>query len=210
MAMQMALRSMLFVPGDSEKKLTKASGGAADALILDLEDAVTADRLPAARTIVRDYLAASRNVVSQQRWVRINPLANPAALADLAAVTRGAPNGILLPKTQSATDVIKLDYLLSALEEREGIPVGSTRIMAVSTETPAAVLTMQTYIGCSPRLAGMTWGAEDLSAAIGASTNRDESGELAFTYRMARSLCLIAAHAASVQAIDTLTADFRV
>jgi citrate lyase subunit beta/citryl-CoA lyase len=211
--MPATLRSMLFVPGDSDKKLNKAAAGQADALILDLEDAVTAERLPFARGLVTDYLRSTKAGGQQQRWVRINPLTDPMAdpkpLADLAAVVAGAPDGILLPKTRSAADVVLLDHYLTVLEQREGVALGATRIITVSTETAQAVLTMQGYVGCSARLAGLTWGAEDLSAAIGAATNREESGEYAFTYRMARSLCLVAAHAAEVQAIDTLTTDFR-
>lgn len=204
------LRSLLFVPGDSEKKLAKGAGGNADALILDLEDAVAADQRPKARAIVFDYLRQRSNRATQQTWVRINPLTERAvSLADLAAVVAGAPDGILLPKVNSAQDVIMLDHFLSALEQRESVPPGSIKIVPVATETPAAVLALASYQGCSPRLAGLTWGAEDLAAAIGASSNLDDSGEWEFTYRMARSLCLVAAHAAQVQAIDTVTVDFR-
>ena len=209
-----SLRSMLFVPGDSEKKLAKAAGGAADALILDLEDAVTAQRRPLARSIVLDYLRqrprGELQKSSQQAWVRINPLSERAtSLADLAAVVAGAPDGIVVPKVNSGQDIAMLDHFLSALEQREGIAVGSIQIVAVATETAAGTLALASYQGCSPRLSGLTWGAEDLAAALGASSNRDETGEWEFTYRMARSLCLLAAHAAQVQAIDTLTVDFR-
>ena len=207
--MQDTLRSMLFVPGDSEKKMAKGSANPADALILDLEDSVAAERLPFARGLVLEYLKAHTDRARQQVWVRINPLSNPLCLADLAAVVGGAPDGILLPKTFTAQDVVTLDHYLSALEQREGVGVGTTRILTVSTETAQGTLTLAGYVGCSPRLAGLTWGAEDLSAALGASTNREDDGEYAFTYRMARSLCLVAAHAAGVQALDTLTADFR-
>ena len=209
-----SLRSMLFVPGDSEKKLAKAAGGAADALILDLEDAVTAQRRPLARSIVLDYLRqrprGELQKSSQQAWVRINPLSELAtSLADLAAVVAGAPDGIVVPKVNSGQDIAMLDHFLSALEQREGVAAGSIHIIAVATETAAGTLALASYQGCSPRLAGLTWGAEDLAAALGASSNRDETGEWEFTYRMARSLCLLAAHAAQVQAIDTLTVDFR-
>lgn len=202
------LRSLLFVPGDSDKKLAKGHASAADALILDLEDAVALERLPAAREMVRSFLTEHPDRVRQQLWVRINPLATPLALADLVAVLPGRPDGILLPKSTPA-DVVRLDHFLSALEAREGLAPGGIRIMSVSTETPHAVFSLQGFAACSPRLAGLTWGAEDLSTAIGASTNRDESGEFDLTYRLARSLCLLAAAHAGVQAIDTLTADFR-
>ncbi len=204
------LRSLLFVPGDSEKKLAKACAGTADALILDLEDAVTAERRPLARSIVLNYLRGRNNRASQQTWVRINPLSErDISLADLAAIVAGAPDGILLPKVASSQDVIMLDHFLSALEQREGVAAGSIQILPVATETPAAVLALASYQNCSPRLAGLTWGAEDLAAAIGAASNQDDSGEWEFTYRLARSLCLLAAHAAGVQAIDTITVDFR-
>jgi citrate lyase subunit beta / citryl-CoA lyase len=207
--MNAGLRSMLFVPGDSERKLVKGAGSGADALVLDLEDSVPAARLPIARTMVRDYLTANRDRLAQQLWVRVNPLSTDKALPDLAAIVGGAPDGILLPKTTAANDAIMLDHFLSALETREGVDAGTVKIIAVATETPAAMFTLGTFAGCSPRLAGLTWGAEDLSSAVGASTNRNEKGELDFAYQLARSLCLLAAVAADVQPIDTVYVDFR-
>jgi citrate lyase subunit beta / citryl-CoA lyase len=207
--MNAGLRSMLFVPGDSERKLVKGAGSGADALVLDLEDSVPAARLPVARTMVREYLAANRDRSKQQLWVRVNPLSTDKALPDLAAIVGGAPDGILLPKTTSAKDAVMLDHYLSALEAREGVDAGTVKITAVATETPAAMFTLGTFAGCSPRLVGLTWGAEDLSSAVGASTNRNEKGELEFTYQLARSLCLLAAVAADVQPIDTVYVDFR-
>ena len=204
------LRSMLFVPGDSERKLAKSESSAADALILDLEDSVAAERIAIARTMVRGYLDAHPDRAARQLWVRINPLdSGPMALADLAAVVGGRPDGIMLPKPGSGRDVARLDDFLSALEVREGIAAGSVKIIPVATETAAAMFTLGSYAGCSARLSGMTWGAEDLSAALGASTNRGEAGGFAFPYEMARGLCLAGAAAAAVQAIDTLYADFR-
>ena len=203
------LKSMLFVPGDSEKKMTKAQGNAANALILDLEDAVSVDRIDIARGMVTEFLSSHPDRSRQQLWVRINPLTTPLALPDLVAVVRGGPNGIMLPKIESAADIAALDRYLTALEARDAIPAGSIRIIPVATETPQAIFAIGSYRGISPRLAGLTWGAEDLSAALGASTNRLDSGELEFTYQIARSLCLIGANAAGVQAIDTLTPDFR-
>jgi citrate lyase subunit beta / citryl-CoA lyase len=205
----MNLRSMLFVPGDSERKLLKGAGSGADALVLDLEDSVPADRVAIARTMVREYLAGHRDRSKQELWVRVNPLSTEKALPDLAAIAGGPPDGVLLPKTSSASDVVTLDHYLAALEAREGVAQGSIRIMAVATETPIALFTLGTFAGCSPRLAGMTWGAEDLSSALGAATNRDAEGNLEFTYRLARSLCLAAAVAANVQPIDTAFVDFR-
>jgi len=202
-------RSWLFVPGDSERKLSKGANSGADALILDLEDAVAEERIDFARGTVREYLAAHRDRSKQELWVRINPLSTAKALPDLAAIMSGAPNGILLPKTISANDAITLDHYLSALETREDVASGSTRIVVVATETAPALFSLGGFAGSTPRLAGLTWGAEDLSAALGAATNLDESGNLDFTYQLARSLCLLAAVAAEVQPIDTVFVDFR-
>ncbi|HTP97971.1 MAG TPA: CoA ester lyase [Casimicrobiaceae bacterium] len=203
------LKSLLFVPGDSEKKLAKAQAVGASALILDLEDAVSVERIGVARAMVREYLAAHTDRSRTQLWVRINPIDTPLALPDLVGVVPGAPDGILLPKIDSAAQIVLLDHYLTALEAREGVEAGSIRIIPVATETPQAMFNASTYRGCSQRLAGLTWGAEDLSTAVGASTNRVDSGEYEFTYQLARSLCLLGAHAAGVQAIDTITPDFR-
>lgn len=203
------LKSLLFVPGDSEKKMAKAQKSGASALILDLEDSVSPDRTEVARAMVREFLLAHPDRSKQQMWVRINPLSTPLALPDLAAIVAGAPDGIMLPKVESAQDVILLDHYLTALEQREGVSHGRVRIIPVATETPGAMFELKTYKGASSRLLGLTWGAEDLSTAIGASTNRVESGEYEFTYQLARSLCLVGAHAAGLQAIETITANFR-
>ena len=205
----MILRSMLFVPGDSDRKLARGEASPADALILDLEDSVAPDRTQVARGMVRSYLEHRPDRSRQQLWVRINPLPTGKALPDLAAVVGGRPDGIVLPKPDSGADVELLDHYLTALEVREGLAPGTIRIIPVATETAKAVFALGTYAGSSPRLAGMTWGAEDLSAALGASTNKAPSGEWAFTYELARSLCLAGAVAADVQPIDTLHADFR-
>jgi len=204
----MPLRSLLFVPGDSERKQAKAAGVGADALILDLEDSVEASRLPVAREMVREYLAAHADGAAQL-WVRINPLDSGLALDDLAAVVRAAPAGILLPKVGGAADIVLLDRYLSALEARDGLTSGAIGIVPVATETPQAMFALGEYKGCSPRLRGLTWGAEDLAAAVGAASNKQEDGEYDFTYRMARSLCLLGAHAAGVAAIDTIWTNFR-
>jgi citrate lyase subunit beta / citryl-CoA lyase len=202
-------RSWLFVPGDSERKMEKASGNAADILILDLEDAVAADRRIVARGMVREFLRARTDRARQQLWVRINPLSTPAALADLAGVMAGSPDGILLPKLESATDVAQLGHYLDAFEAASGLDIGRTKIMPVATETALSMFQLGQYRGQSSRLAGLTWGAEDLAAAVGASTNRGNGDEYDFTYQLARSLCLLGAIAAEVAAIDTITADFR-
>jgi citrate lyase subunit beta/citryl-CoA lyase len=203
------IRSFLFVPGDSERKAEKAVGSAADALILDLEDAVIPERLGFARGFVRDFLKSRPDRTKQQLWVRVNPISTPLALADLAAVVPGAPDGILLPKADSSAEAVTLDHFLSALETREGVALGATRIIPVATETAQAMFALNSYAGATLRLAGMTWGAEDLATAVGASTNRLENGEYEFTFRLARTLCLLGAAAAGVPAIDTIWTNFR-
>ena len=149
----------------------------------------------------------SRQRGRQQLWVRINPLDTPAALLDLVVVA-GAPDGLMLPKVNSGADVTRLSNYLDALEVREGLAQGSIRIMPVATETPQSLFALGSYEGCSARLAGLTWGAEDIAAALGASTNRRPDGEYDSVYQLARSLCLAGAVAAGVQPIDTIWADF--
>lgn len=200
---------MLFIPGDSERKLAKGATCPADALILDLEDSVAPERTTHARTMVRAYLDDHPDRARQQLWVRINPLTTQAALPDLVAVLGGAPDGIVVPKTGSAADLVLLDHYLTALEACENLPPGRTALIPVATETARALFTLGTYAGSTPRLSGITWGAEDLSAALGASTKESAPGTYAFTYEMARSLCLAGAVAADVQPIDTLFTDFR-
>ena len=163
----MFIRSWLFVPGDSERKLDKARSNEADALILDLEDAVADARQDIAREMVRAYLQERAERSRQQLWVRINPLDSDLALADLAAVMPGRPDGIVLPKVHSAKEVNTLCNYLSALEAREGLQQGSTRILCVATETAASLLTFHTYLeGVTPRLTAMTWGAEDVGILL--------------------------------------------
>jgi citrate lyase subunit beta/citryl-CoA lyase len=205
----MTLRSFLFVPGDSERKLAKAETTKADALILDLEDAVAPENIEHARGMVKEYLQSRRPRGRQQLWVRINPIQTPKALADLAAIMAGGPDGIMLPKSDSAAETITLGHYLSALEAREGLELASTRILPVATETARAMFALGSYHGASARVFGLTWGAEDLSTAIGASTNRLLDGEYEFTYKLARSLCLLGASAAGVAAIDTIWSNFK-
>ena len=198
------IRSFLFVPADSERKLTKASESGADALILDLEDSVAAEARPDARVLAREFLAGKDNV-----WVRINPIDTDDALADLEGVMPSKPAGIVLPKPRSAAAAVELAARLMALETKHDADPGSTRIIALCTEHPEALLTLNSYIAATERLAGLSWGAEDLSAALGASTNRDADGNWLPTYEMARSMCLLAAAASEVAAIDTVFTDFK-
>ena len=205
------LRSWLFIPGDSENKLAKADGCGADAVILDLEDAVA----PANKAVARERVAAfladrPRGSRAVQLWVRVNPSDSGMTDDDLAAVVPGDPDGIMQPKTDGPADVQALSDKLDALERRSGIAAGSIRLLPVATETPIAPFRLGDFATAGlERLAGLTWGAEDLSAAIGASTNLGLDGKWAFTYQMVRSLTLLAAHASEVQAIETLYVDFR-
>ena len=199
-------RSFLFVPGDSDGKLAKASSSNADALIVDLEDSVSVDEKPRARIIASEFL---RDKPRAKCWVRINPLNSSFALSDLKAVIPVAPHGIVLPKPERARDVSKLDKLLAVLEQEHGIDEGTTRILPIATETPGSVFHLHEYTGCSERLAGLSWGAEDLSTAIGATANRDADGHWLPQFELVRSLCLFAAAAAEVPAVDTVYTDFR-
>jgi citrate lyase subunit beta/citryl-CoA lyase len=200
------MRSFLFVPADSARKLARAPQSGADALILDLEDSVAAANRPAARVLARRFLDETDSAAFQ-RWVRVNPLASAAALEDLAAVIAGRPDGILLPKCVPE-DLRTLDHYLAAFETAAGVALGSIRVVAIATETPAAMFAIGNYAGVSARLAGITWGAEDLAACIGGG-NRRADGVYDDVYRLARSLCLLAAAAAGVDAIDTIYTDFR-
>lgn len=203
------LRSLLFVPGDSERKQAKALSSAADALILDLEDSVAPERLPLAREQVASLLAAQPARSGQQLWVRTNPLSGGKLLEDLAAVIAGAPSGLVIPKVSRPAELLEVHHYLCALEAKLGLPLHSTKLIVVATETARAVLTLAEYPVAAERLVGLTWGAEDLSAALGASSKHDADGSLSFTYQLARSLCLLTARASNVQPIDTLYANFK-
>lgn len=206
------LRSMLFVPADSERKLAKAADGPADALILDLEDAVADSRKTIARSMAAECISARAGQAGPALYVRINPLDSDWALGDLATVCVPGLAGVVLPKIRSVADITRLAHGLDCLEARAGMAAGSVKIVAVATETPEAILHMPGYASAAAgleRLAGLTWGAEDLSSAIGAASNRDTSGEYSPLYVLAGSLCLAAAAAAKVPAIDTLYVDFK-
>jgi citrate lyase subunit beta/citryl-CoA lyase len=203
-----SVRSWLFAPGDSERKMEKAAASAADIVILDLEDAVTEDRKPASRAMISAFLAAAPPADRSRLWVRVNPLDGPHTLADLAAVIPARPGGVMLPKSRGRADVELLDHYLSALEVSAGIDRGSTKVIVLVTETPEGMFTTGTYRG-APRLVAMTWGAEDLADAVGASDNRNPDGSYGFTYELARSLCLLGAAAAGVAPIETIQGDFR-
>jgi citrate lyase subunit beta/citryl-CoA lyase len=207
----MIIRSWLFVPGDSERKLEKGRQNPADALILDLEDSVSDDRQEIARKMVCEFLKANPDRSKQQLWVRINPLDNPLSMPDLAEVMAGAPDGIVLPKVYSAEDVNTLDKFLSILEVRERLEQGSTKIHCVATETAASLLTFHTYLdNVSDRLVAMTWGGEDLAAALGASDNRNpNTGEYDDPFLLAKTYCLATARAIDVQPVGVVYVDYK-
>ena len=209
----MPVRSWLFVPGDSEKKLGKAIATGADVLILDLEDSVAAENKAAARAMAGSWLTAHRQQVTdgkrQGRWVRINALDSRQWREDLIAVLPGAPDGIMLPKSAGPESVQQLAAEIYELEGRSGLAPNSVKILPLVSETAQAALTIARYADAAmPRLAGLTWGAEDLSAALGATRKRDKDGRWTDTFRYARAQTLLTAHAAGVSAIDTLHADF--
>lgn len=188
-------RSWLFVPADSEKKIAKAIQSDADALIFDLEDSVVPARKAEAREILKSLDERSGG---PDWWVRINPLASEFLKDDLELISRGDISGIVLPKAESGADLTQLAHR-----------TGNIPVHAIVTETPASLFNLLSYRDPKSPLAAMSWGAEDLSAALGASSKYDGSGELAFTYRLARSLCLAGAVAAGVQPVDGVFADFR-
>lgn len=201
------MRSLLFVPADSEKKLLKGLESGADVLIIDLEDSVAAANKPAGRAMAAEFVMSHRQ--GPALYVRINDLASGMSDDDLAAIMKARPAGIMLPKTGGGDDVGRLDARLRVHEAENGIEDGATRIIPIITETPAAVLNMASYTGSSKRLAGLTWGAEDLSAEIGAAQTRDDEGSYTDVFRFARLSTILAATAAEVTPIDTVFPNFR-
>lgn len=205
--MPIRMRSWLFAPGDSDKKMTKALSGPADVVLLDLEDAVSPESKPLARTMVREFLCA--NADERQRiWVRINPLDGPYTLDDLVAVMPGRPGGIMLPKVYGRADVERVDHYLTAFEAAHGLERGATPLIVLITETAEAMFHTGDYKG-APRVVALTWGAEDLADSIGASSNRNPDGSYGFTYELARSLTVLGAATAGVSAIETISADYK-
>jgi citrate lyase subunit beta/citryl-CoA lyase len=205
----MTIRSLLFVPGDSERKLAKGAASGADALILDLEDSVAPEQKVSARQRVRAYLQAYPADRPSQLWVRINSIDTPLALEDLAAVVAARPDGIMQPKARGVQDFHTLSQRLAELEREAALTVGTIGILPVATEVPRAIFTLGEYTQAGARLRGLTWGAEDLSAAVGATANKELDGRWTPPYQIARALTLFAAASAGVTAIDTLFADFR-
>ena len=202
------LRSLLFVPGDSERKLAKAQFVHADALIFDLEDSVDAARKQRARELAAEFLGDRAAIRARTVWIRTNPAVDPRFADDVAAAVQACADGIVLPKPRSAADVQSLSKRLDDLEARSGRTRGATKILPIATETPSSTLALGGYADCGPRLAALTWGAEDLSEALGAATAVDARGGWLPPYELVRSLCLLAAAAAGVMAIDTVYTDF--
>jgi citrate lyase subunit beta/citryl-CoA lyase len=203
-------RSMLFVPGDNEKMIQKGLALKADALIFDLEDAVMPENRVEARALVLKTLLDTQDGYSgPKRFVRVNPFESDEPLLDLAAIMPGAPDGIVQPKIKSVDCVNKMGNYLDVLEASAGLEIGSTKILAVATETPEIMFKLGGLKDATDRLIAINWGGEDLSAAILASTNREMDGDWAFTYKLARSLCLLAARAADIEPLDTVHTDFR-
>lgn len=204
------MRSLLFVPGDSPKKQQKGLDSGADALILDLEDSVALDAKPQAREITRAFLDATRPLPARPLLiVRINGLATGMSDADLDAVMPGAPDAIMLPKSEGGADVGHLAAKIAVREAETDLPDGTTRIVPIATESAKGIFGLGSYSRSSHRLMALTWGAEDLSADLGAETNRLEDGAYTDPYRLARSLTLFGATAAQVEAIDTVFTNFR-
>lgn len=202
------IRSMLFVPADSERKLSKALDSPADALVFDLEDAVLPDRKPLARQMLRDFFAAQQD--HRRSWVRVNDLASGELLKDLPGVIAMRPAGVVLPKIRGPEDVQLVSHYIEALEAANELPEGQVKLLPVVTETPIAVLRMGELARLQlPRLAGLMWGAEDLSSAMAAGDPRDAAGAWRSSYVHARIQCLLAAHALGVAALDTVFVNFR-
>jgi citrate lyase subunit beta / citryl-CoA lyase len=204
----MRLRSLLFVPGDSERKFARGRESGADALILDLEDAVAPLQKAAARDLVGHLLDRE----TSRPWaffVRVNALDTGLTLDDMAAVVKPGLDGLLIPKADGAADILRIAHYLDALEVRAGMERGSVRLAVVCTETPKAMFNLGSYAPAHPRLAALTWGAEDLSAAIGGTGNKENDGSWTMPYQVARTLCLFAAAAAEAAPIDTLFANFK-
>ena len=204
----MRLRSMLFVPGDSDKKFAKASGIGADALILDLEDSVA----PSMKVEARAKVSALLDDQSPRGWlffVRVNPFDTGMTFDDMAAVVKPGLDGLLIPKADGAADIARIGAELDRLEALAGMVAGTVKIAVVATETAQAMFNLGSYTPAHPRLVALTWGAEDLAAALGATSNKEEDGAWSSPYLLARNMCLFAAGSAGVLALDTLYSDFR-
>ncbi len=204
----MKLRSLLFVPGNSERKVIKARDCRADALILDLEDSVAPPQKSAARALTAKVID-DQSPRAWKAFVRVNALDSGLTLDDLAAVVRPGLDAILVPKANGAHDLERIGHYLDALEAKAGMAEGAVGLAVVATETAKAMFALASYAPAHPRLLALTWGAEDLSAALGATANKEPDGAWTFPYELARAQCLFAASASEVAPIDTIFVDFR-
>ena len=204
------MRSLLFVPGDSRKKLDKGLASGADVLLIDLEDSVDVTAKEEARQVTSAFVAEHRAKTDRPRlYVRVNGLTTGLTDADLDGVIPAAPDGVVLPKTVGGADAAHLGAKLAVREAEYGLEDGATRILAIATENAAGVFALGTFAGASHRLMGIAWGGEDLSADLGAEANRGEDGAYTDPYRLARSLTLLGAAAAGVDAVDSVFTNFR-
>jgi citrate lyase subunit beta/citryl-CoA lyase len=203
------MRSLLFVPGDSEKKLEKGFQSGADVVIVDLEDSVAPANKETARSVATGFIAARRKETTAKLYIRVNDLSTGLTDDDLAAVVGVAPDGIMLPKANSSMDATHLSAKLRVHEAQHGLPDGATKIIAIMTETAAGTLAAPTWRDVNPRLSALTWGAEDLSASIGARATRDDRGRYTDVFRFARTMTILAASVSEVAAIDTVFVNFR-
>jgi len=204
------MRSLLFTPGDSERKLAKAPSSGADVIVIDLEDAVASDAKSGARAMVVEYLAQhGADTNGSSLYVRINDLETQWAEADLAAVIPAGPAGVMLPKARSYDDVERLTRMLDALEKEAGLTPGQTSIMVIAPEIPEALLNMASFQTCGPRVTSISWGGEDLATGLGARSSRDDDNRYRAPMELARSLCLCAGSAAGIHTFDTVYVDFR-
>ncbi len=204
----MRLRSLLFVPGDSERKFARGKDCGADALILDLEDSVA----PPEKAKARAHVAGLIENEPRRDWslfVRVNALDTGLALDDLVAVVRPGLDAVLIPKVNGAADLERIAHYLEALEVKAGMPPNAVKLAILATETPKAMFALGSFAPAHPRLIALTWGAEDLAAALGAADNKEADGSWTAPYELARAACLFAASAAEVMALDTVYTDFR-
>ena len=199
-------RSLHFVPGGQEKMIARALTLPADGLILDLEDAVPPPLKPATRPIVRRWLE-TLDFGGRERWVRMNPIFTDHAVHDLEETIAARPDGYVVPKPRTAEDVRRIVAQLERLEEKHGLAFGSTKLILIATETPQGLLNIGEVAAASPRIAAISWGIEDLSAAMGLPRVRDEKGRYLDIPRYARVMCAVAASAAGVEALDTVYTD---
>jgi citrate lyase subunit beta/citryl-CoA lyase len=205
--METLRRAVHFVPGANDKMLAKSIDLPADALVLDLEDSVTPDNKDAARKTVTEWLRKV-DFKGRERMVRMNPLETPWGVADLEATMAGRPDSYMVPKVRTFADLEKIDSILSGLERQYGYPERGVKLLVLATETPQGLLNIKD-LGTHPRVDSLSWGAEDLSASIGARRNRDERGEFLEVFRYARIMTLLAATAAGVQPIDTVFVNIK-